>query len=206
MLNSLSQTVLKLTAPGVPDFYQGTELWDLNLVDPDNRRAVDFAKRRTFLEQLKQRELDDRAGLLAEALSHWQDGRIKLYVIYRILNFRRERNELFQAGSYQALYASAKFRENICAFARRYNDQWLVVVAPRLLARILSPGCLPLGETTWEDETMSLPGAAPDSWRNVLTGENLAINPTKNKQKTLSLKNIFKCCPVAVLAAEAAVR
>jgi (1->4)-alpha-D-glucan 1-alpha-D-glucosylmutase len=203
MLNSLSQSVLKMTAPGVPDFYQGTELWDLNLVDPDNRRPVDFTKRRAFLEQLKRSELADRAGLLAEALSHWQDGRIKLYIIDKILNFRRERKELFEVGSYQALYASARFRENICAFARRLNHQWVIVAVSRLLARVLPPGHLPLGEAMWKNETLPLPDAAPDLWRNVLTGENLPISPTKNARKELGLRDIFKSVPVAVLEGEA---
>ena len=202
MLNSLSQTALKLTAPGVPDFYQGTELWDLSLVDPDNRRPVDFTRRREFLAQLKQRELTDRGGLLAEALSQWQDGRIKLYVIYKILNFRRERQELFQAGSYHALYASAKFRENVCAFARRWRDQWVIVAVPRLLGRIISPGCLPLGEAVWENEAIPLPGIAPDTWRNILTGEHLTGGPVKSAQKALTLCSIFNTCPVAVLTAD----
>lgn len=202
MLNSLSQTVLKLMAPGVPDFYQGTELWDLNLVDPDNRRPVDFCKRKAFLEQLKQDEINNRAGLLAEALANWHDGKIKLYVIYKILNFRREHQELFHAGGYQALYASAKFRENVCAFARRLNDQWVIAVVPRLLARVLSPGQLPVGESAWENETIRLPGAAPDLWRNVLTGETLAIEPAQNTHKRLSLAETFKSCPVTVLTAE----
>ncbi len=206
MLNSLSQTVLKMTAPGMPDFYQGTELWDLSLVDPDNRRPVDFTRRRAFLEQLKRSELTDRAGLVAEALFHWQDGRIKLYTIYKILNFRRERNELFQAGNYQALYVSGKFRDNVCAFARRLNDQWLIVAVPRLLARILPPGRLPLGKTVWEEESISLPGAVPASWQNILTGENVANRSTKNTQKKLALRNIFNSFPVAVLEGKSAVK
>jgi (1->4)-alpha-D-glucan 1-alpha-D-glucosylmutase len=203
MLNSLSQTVVKLTAPGVPDFYQGTELWDLSLVDPDNRRPVDFARRREFLEQIKRRELADREGLLADALSRWQDGRIKLYVIYKILNFRRKHQDLFQGGSYHALYASAKFRENVCAFARRWHNQWLVVAVPRLLGRIVPPGCLPVGEAVWDDEVIALPGAAPDAWRNVLTGEPCAVSPTRDGQKKLCLREVFKFFPVAVLAANA---
>ena len=199
MLNSLAQTLLKMTAPGVPDFYQGTELWDLSLVDPDNRRPVDFAKRRILLEDLKRGEETDRAGLLCDLLSNWQDGRVKLYLIYKSLNFRRERRELFQMGDYLPLYAGGKFRENVCAFARRFNDHWIVVAAPRLLARIAPTGRLPLGQPVWEDALLPLPHGTPDHWHNILTGEMLSACATKGGQKSLALHQIFKIYPVALI-------
>jgi (1->4)-alpha-D-glucan 1-alpha-D-glucosylmutase len=199
MLNSLAQTLLKMTAPGVPDFYQGTELWDLSLVDPDNRRPVDYAKRRILLEELKEREQTNRAGLLCDLLSHWQDGRVKLYLIYKTLNFRREYREIFQTGDYLPLYAGGKFRENICVFSRRLNDQWIVVTAPRFVARILPPGRLPLGEAVWEDGVLPLPHGTPDDWHNILTGEILSACETKGRQKGLPLRQIFKTFPVALI-------
>jgi len=199
MLNSLAQTLLKMTAPGVPDFYQGTELWDLSLVDPDNRRPVDFVKRKNLLEALKQGEQIDPAGLLCDMLSHWQDGRVKLYLILKTLNFRREHRELFQTGDYLPLYASGKFRENICAFVRRMNDYWIIVAAPRLMARIVPGGHLPLGETVWEDFVLPLPHGAPGSWRNVLTCENLSAGATKDGQNQLALSQILKTYPVALI-------
>ena len=199
MLNSLAQTLLKMTAPGVPDFYQGTELWDLSLVDPDNRRPVDYAKRRDFLDELKRGEQTDRAGLLRDLLSHWQDGRVKQYLIYRTLNFRREHAELFQRGSYVPLFAAGKFRENICAFARRLDDRWVIAMAPRLLAGILPPGPPPLGEPIWEDGVLPLPHGAANSWHNILTGENLSACTIKDKQKGLPLQQIFRSFPVALV-------
>jgi (1->4)-alpha-D-glucan 1-alpha-D-glucosylmutase len=201
MLNSLSQTLLKIVSPGVPDFYQGTELWDFSLVDPDNRRPVDFAKRRILLEELKRGEETDRAGLLCDLLSHWRDGRVKLYVIYKALNFRRGREELFQRGRYLPLYAARKVRENICAFARRFGERWVVAAAPRLLARILPPGRPPLGEPVWKDAFLSLPQGTPVHWHNILSGENLSACETKGGQMGLALHQIFKTCPVALMEA-----
>ena len=185
--------------PGVPDLYQGTELWDLSLVDPDNRRPVDYAKRRDFLDELKRGEQTDRAGLLRDLLSHWQNMRVKQYLIYRTLNFRRAHAELFQRGSYVPLFAAGKFRENICAFARRLDNRWVIAMAPsRGPAGILPPGPPP-GEPIWEDGVLPLPHGAADSWHNILTGENLSACTIKDKQKGLLLQQIFRSFPVALV-------
>ncbi|MGE5816646.1 MAG: malto-oligosyltrehalose synthase [Deltaproteobacteria bacterium] len=199
MLNSLSQTLLKITSPGVPDFYQGTELWDFSLVDPDNRHPVDFAPRIKLLEELKRGEKTDRGEFLMELLSQWKNGKAKMYLIYETLNFRRDRKDIFQAGSYLPLYALGKFRENICAFARRLNDHWIIVAAPRLLARILPPGRPPLGEPIWEDAVLRLPHGTPDYWHNILTGEIMSACETKRRQKGLPLHQVFKTYPVALI-------
>jgi (1->4)-alpha-D-glucan 1-alpha-D-glucosylmutase len=201
MLNSLSQTLLKMTSPGVPDFYQGTELWDLSLVDPDNRRAVDFTRRIKRLDDLKRGEDTDRAGRLKELLSQWHDGSAKMYLIYKTLNFRRDRKDIFRAGSYLPIYAPEKFREHICAFARRWHEHWVVVAAPRLLARILPPGRPPLGESVWEDAVLPMPHGTPDRWRNVLTGEILLTHKMKGARQGLPLHQIFQSFPVALLEA-----
>ncbi len=103
MFNSLSQTLLKIASPGVPDIYQGTELWDLSFVDPDNRRPVDYAERRHLLEELKGAEVKDRPGLLRDLMSRWEDGRIKLYLTHKPLDFRRAHQELFTDGEYLPL-------------------------------------------------------------------------------------------------------
>jgi (1->4)-alpha-D-glucan 1-alpha-D-glucosylmutase len=199
MLNSLSQTLLKITSPGVPDFYQGTDLWDFSLVDPDNRRRVDFAQRIKLLEELKRDEKTDRGEFLMELLSKWQNGKAKMYLIYKTLNFRRDRKDIFQAGSYLPIYALGKFRKNICACARRLNDQWIIVAAPRFLARILPPGRPPLGASVWEDAVLRLPPGTPDYWHNFLTGEILSACETKGGQKGLPLHQVFKSYPVALI-------
>ena len=135
-LNALSQVVLKLGAPGVPDFYQGTELWDLSLVDPDNRRPVDFERRAAWLAELDRRSRGDRSALARELLERWPDGRIKLYVTHQGLLFRRAHADVFADGEYLPLEVIGDRREHVCAFARRLAGRWALVVAPRLCARL----------------------------------------------------------------------
>lgn len=202
MLNSLSQTLIKIFSPGVPDFYQGTELWDLSFVDPDNRRAVDFNRRKKLFDELKQREAKDPIALVKDLLLHWQDGRVKLYLIYKALNFRRMQNLLVQEGRYIPLYASGKFRRNICAFARSRSEAWAVVAAPRLTTKLVNTVGLSVGKETWEDHTLALPREAPDLWFNVLTGEELETSHSE-RTKVLSLGAVFQEFPLALLTAGA---
>jgi len=201
MLNSLAQTLLKMAVPGVPDFYQGTELWDFSLVDPDNRRPVDYGQRRDLLEHLKHQEAVDRSVLLSDLLAMWQDGGIKLYLIYKTLNFRCAHSALFQAGDYLPLYAEGKFRRHLCAFARSLEQRWMIAAVPRLTIGLVKPGSLPLGEV-WQDETITLPARAPLSWRNLLTDETVAATPAKGGRKTLLLADLFASFPVALLEGE----
>ena len=133
-LNGLAQTLLKLTVPGVPDTYQGTELWDLTLVDPDNRRPVDFAQRLDWLEQ---------AAAPADLLASWRDGRVKQHVIARALALRRRAPELFLQGDYQPLATTGTHAERILAFARRGPEGAAIVVVPRLAAALLPEGDRP---------------------------------------------------------------
>ena len=122
MFSSLSQTLLKMTSPGVPDFYQGTELWDFSLVDPDNRRPVDYGIRIKALAGLKAAEAEiGPRKLFRKLLDSREDGRIKLYIIYRCLNFRRDRNDLFQRGDYRPLEAQGARARHVCAFTRQAN-------------------------------------------------------------------------------------
>ena len=198
MLNSLSQTLLKITAPGVPDFYQGTELWDLSLVDPDNRRPVDYGKRREWLGEIKRRESEDRPELLRDLLAHWQDGKLKLYLIYKALNFRRAHHAHFQGGNYLPLTASGKLKEHVCAFARRQDFDWTVVVAPRLLASLAAHEQAPLGQRVWGDSALLLPDEAPERWRQLFTGESLTTKHSGTR-RILLLREIFEAFPVALL-------
>ena len=193
--NSLAQTLLKLTSPGVPDTYQGAELWDLSLVDPDNRRPVDFAKRARLLRELKRREKKGVAPLLRELLTHWQDGRIKLYVTSKTLNFRRDNPDLFLRGDYVPLRGRGPGAERVVAYARRQGTTWALVAVPRLMTRLCPPGEAPLGETVWGDTGIVLPRRAPQSWRNVLTGENV------NAERVLLLRDVLRSFPVALLSA-----
>ncbi|HTM06816.1 MAG TPA: malto-oligosyltrehalose synthase [Verrucomicrobiae bacterium] len=199
MLNSLAQVLLKIAAPGVPDFYQGTELWDLSFVDPDNRRAVDFAHRASVLRDFKRREKENSASFVHELLDNWRDGRIKLYTVYKALNFRRAQSALFRSGDYSALEAKGKVKDNVCAFIRRHEASWAVAVAPRLMARLTAAGTPPLGEDVWGQNTIDLPAEAPDRWTNIFTGEEMR-NGTTNGANVLRLADIFKTFPIALLA------
>src|SRR5207302_7629671 len=120
-LNGLSQVVLKTMSPGVPDFYQGSELWDLSLVDPDNRRPVDYERRAAILRKMK--ATSDRLDL-ATLLRRWSDGRVKMFVTWKLLELRARRAEVFQHGSYEPLDGG----RNVCAFSR--GDE-VIVAVPR---------------------------------------------------------------------------
>jgi (1->4)-alpha-D-glucan 1-alpha-D-glucosylmutase len=184
--NALSQTLLKITAPGVPDFYQGTEIWDFSLVDPDNRRPVDFALRKALLEQLR------RGVRPAKLLAHWEDGRVKLYLIWKALEFRRTHPELFAEGEYLPVVPSGERSDNVIAFARKRDQEWAVSVAPRLTAKFFTGKRPPLGRV-WLDTTLPLPSGAPSAWHNVLTGAEL------NGADSLALREVMAEFPVALL-------
>jgi (1->4)-alpha-D-glucan 1-alpha-D-glucosylmutase len=205
--NSLAQVLLKLTCPGVPDLYQGSEMWDLSLVDPDNRRPVNYRHRREMLSDL-QRSIDAAGGdlrpLAAELLANLPDGRIKLYLIYQALHFRRAYERLFAGGAYLPLEASGPKRDHVCAFVRSADEEAILVVVPRLVVRlanaIVQP---PMGAEVWETTRLSLPPAlAGRSFRNLFTGEVLTAE-NHNGTSGLSLSAVlgvfpvalFECCP-----------
>jgi (1->4)-alpha-D-glucan 1-alpha-D-glucosylmutase len=199
MLNSLAQTILKIASPGVPDFYQGTELWDFSLVDPDNRRPVDFGKRMKLLEGLKQREKEDRSALIRDLLAGWVDGKIKLYVTYKGLGFRRSHRSLFEAGSYLPIDVSDGTRDHICAFARQQGENWALVVVPRLITELVRAERPPLGEGTWGLGALVLPENAPEGWIDILSGDELRTIPSK-PGKLLPLASLFQNFPLALLS------
>ena len=200
-LNSLAQLLLKITIPGVPDFYQGSELWDFRLVDPDNRGPVDFEKRVRLLAELQQQDdQHDRLGLIEDLLTHWQDGRIKLFLTSRALNFRRAHQALFMEGDYQPMQASGAKKENMFAFLRHTEKDWAITVVPRLVTRLAPAGRQPTGESAWASNQMLLPKGAPTDWMNVLTGEKLKAR-TSGRGNSLALAEVFSRFPVALLAA-----
>jgi (1->4)-alpha-D-glucan 1-alpha-D-glucosylmutase len=200
-LNGLAQVLLKIASPGVPDMYQGTELWDFSLVDPDNRRPVDFARRGLLLNEMRNREREhpDALPFVQELLMHWRDGRIKLFLIWKALNFRRHHRELFLSGSYLPLSVSRGKKEHVVAFARERSGNWAIAAVPRLMTRLVSPEEYPVGRKTWEKQGgLLLPEGAPDRWSNALTGETLYPSATDG-MKQISLSSVFLHFPVALL-------
>jgi (1->4)-alpha-D-glucan 1-alpha-D-glucosylmutase len=197
-LNALSQVLLKITSPGLPDFYQGNEIWDFSLTDPDNRRPVDFRSRLKMLENLNAEESNDRLALLERLLSNWQDGRIKLYLIMKALHFRRAHQEIFLKGAYIPLGATGAKARNLCAFVRVANSKWSMTAVPRLATQLVPVGTFPAGGRAWGSSALTLPSRAPDHWVNIHTGETLAAHRVKGK-RLLLLREVFLRLPFALL-------
>jgi (1->4)-alpha-D-glucan 1-alpha-D-glucosylmutase len=193
IFNSLAQTLVKITSPGVPDFYQGSERWDLNLVDPDNRRPVDYEKRKEFLRGIKERTAHDILALINDLLAAKEDGRIKLFLIHQALAARRANLEVFQRGAYLPLKVKGKFENHLIAFARKMETVWAVTIAPRFLAGVVKESELPLGETVWADTQIALPEEAPVVWNNALTSQPIS------GEKGLWLADVFQHFPAALL-------
>ena len=176
MINALSQVLLKITSPGVPDIYQGNELWNFSLVDPDNRRPVDYGIRIRMLDELRRREagapLRELAGELA---ANMRDGRIKLFLTCKALNFRKSRRELFERGEYIALETGGPGADNLCAFAKRLDGAVTITAAVRLCSSLVrQPGSPPMGTEAWKDSYIILPFERPGArYRHIFTGELL---------------------------------
>lgn len=205
MVNSLSQLVLKVVSPGVPDFYQGTELWDLNLVDPDNRRPVDFAVRQRLLNEMEPvlsastDQATKQIAAVIEMLRHWEDGRIKLFLSATALRLRRRLSGLFLAGNYEPLESEGEHSEHVIALARRQQHDVLIAVVPRLVVPLMAPGRLPVGAESWGDTRLLLPAELCNGvYRNVLTHERLRPALTDGSGH-LPLASILQVCPVALL-------
>ncbi|MFH0925895.1 MAG: malto-oligosyltrehalose synthase [bacterium] len=173
IFNSLSQILLKITCPGIPDFYQGTELWDLNLVDPDNRRPVDFQMRKKYLKEIKQKEQEDILALISKLLDSREDGRIKLFLVYRSLKLREERRDVFEKGTYLPIKVEGRFKECIIAYVRAFQKSWIITIAPRYFTSLVNKGQYPLGEEVWRDTHLLLPDEAPFNWKNVITNQEI---------------------------------
>jgi (1->4)-alpha-D-glucan 1-alpha-D-glucosylmutase len=198
-LNSVSMTLVKHASPGVPDTYQGTELIDLSLVDPDNRRAVDYAQRNRVLEALERLAAAPPAemarGLAALAASA-EDGRAKLWVAWRALGLRRARPQLFGGASYAPVTVSGERARHVIAFARRAGDEGLIAVAGRFFASLgLAPEAAPLGEAAWGDAAIDA-SFVPEG---ALIEDVLAPGGARPCPKTLRVAELLAALPVALL-------
>ncbi|MFL5806778.1 MAG: malto-oligosyltrehalose synthase [Roseiflexaceae bacterium] len=196
--NALSQTLLKLASPGVPDIYQGTELWDFSLVDPDNRRSVDYDLRAWLLGELMDLR-GTRAALARALVESKEDGRVKLYLIHRALTFRRAHSGLFREGAYAPLAAIGDAEEHIVAFARTWGSEEALAVVPRLLAKRLREATLLPLEAAWGDAMLALPMSSIGCYyRNVFTDEVVAVIE-RHGVVGLLLGDVLKHFPVALL-------
>ncbi len=201
MFNSLSQTLLKIGAPGVPDFYQGTDLWDYSLVDPDNRRPVDYEVRMRALDEVKRLAATMPAQDLCRELTlKKEDGRIMLYLIRIALAYRNQHRELFERGEYASLDADGVRSGNVCAFERRIEQACVIGAVPRFLSRITSgTKTLPFGRAVWEDAVLVVPEEAGTEYRNIFTGQVLTAAFQGRGKNGLALAEVFAYFPVALL-------
>jgi (1->4)-alpha-D-glucan 1-alpha-D-glucosylmutase len=225
MWNSLAQTLLKLTCPGVPDTYQGNEVWDFSLVDPDNRRQVDYKMRQQAFESLRQHGGISELEIVRRLLESPEDGRIKLHLIWKTLCFRQEHADLFQQGDYLVLGVAGAKADRVLAFARKYQDSTILIIVPRLVAGLMSEANaagathadatpandthaaaettnasafdrLPIGPEVWGETHVLLPDSGRVNCRNVFTGEILEL------EGQISLAQALANFPVALLSLE----
>ncbi|RDI61249.1 maltooligosyl trehalose synthase [Microvirga subterranea] len=185
MLTSMARTVLKATLPGVPDIYQGTEMWDLSLVDPDNRRPVDYP---TLYQALMSEES------AASLIQHWQDGRIKQKVLATLLRDRCQSPNLYATGDYHALKAEGRLSDHILAFRRSCGNEHLVVAVPRLVSSLVHDETIPPADATWAGTNLILPAG---QWQDVITNRTIHAgrNPT-------AVAELFGDLPFSVLRAQ----
>ena len=189
---SLSQALIKVTAPGIPDIYQGAELWDLSYVDPDNRRQVDYDSRKRTLQQIVEME-NDRKKLLCFLSSHRDEGFEKMYVLYKSLHFRKAQPELFWYGEYIPLQIDGA-DDFAVGYARHWKNQWAIIVAPLTISNKMSPQDRVPNKRAWNDLSVKLPSNAPLTWMDLFTGQHFSAS------NELKLSEIFSQFSVALLA------
>jgi (1->4)-alpha-D-glucan 1-alpha-D-glucosylmutase len=202
MFNSLSQTLLKLTCPGVPDIYQGNELWDLSLVDPDNRRAVDYSTRLKILQEMQKwpQSAERLKPHVRELINHMSDGRIKMYLTWKALCLRKQYPELFLRGNYRSLNVQGPKAKHLLAFTRWDEKRELIVAVPRLCSKLFNGN----GESSaiqdwWKETRLELPPSAERrTYRNVFTGEQINLEPS-GQASHLPANALFTEFPLALL-------
>jgi (1->4)-alpha-D-glucan 1-alpha-D-glucosylmutase len=206
-VNSLAQLTLKLTSPGIADMYQGTELWDLNLVDPDNRRPVDFDRRAAMLDELEplihrvKSGDSDAESSVRSLLDVWPDGRIKFVVTASALRLRREWSDVFLDGTYEPLSADSGEDPGVLAFHRANGGRHVVVAVPRFVAA-WTDGRWPTGEEVWGKRRIFLPGGTGKTcWRHAFTGA-LTSPQLDGGEAAIALADLFRALPVAILCAD----
>lgn len=194
ILLSLSQILIKNTAPGIPDTYQGAELWDLNLVDPDNRREIDFQQRAKWLDELEAHSKTALPALLQELLVNKRDGRIKLYTTWKSLHMRTVYKTLFEKGDYLPLEFSGEKNEWLLGYARHYEDLWTLTIVPKKAMPHTGREEWIMGFSAWGNTQVLLPQEAPKKWENGMTGEEM-----QTFSCSLNVAEVLSEFPVALL-------
>jgi (1->4)-alpha-D-glucan 1-alpha-D-glucosylmutase len=198
MINGLSQALLKIACPGVPDFYQGSELWNRHLVDPDNRRPVDFQIRTEALQALVDSAHFETAGIASELLTQWPDGRVKLYMIWKALGCRRQHPALFREGEFIPLEVAGDRSHHIISFLRRHGKEQAVIVIPRWMANIPNSVDTTLAGRFWRGTNLRLPPGTSNTWRNVFTAKNIDCK-LDGSNPFIEVGDLFGDFPVALL-------
>ena len=194
--NSLSQTLLKLTCPGVPDIYQGCETWNFRMVDPDNRSPVDFAFLSNLLGEISRCDAKPK-NLAADLLSRSEDGAIKMYVQSRVLNFRKQYQELFNSGSYIPFQSAGKHASNVISFGRQYRRSKIIVAVPRFFSNVCGVETKPIGRI-WDGTSLVFPSRFRGEYTNIFTGEKVLIGQDSNLR--LECSTVFKILPFCLLS------
>jgi len=193
IVNSLAQLILKFTCPGVPDVYQGCELWDFSLVDPDNRRAVDYDLRRIFLERLDESVSEKE---------HWAsrtNAQIKLWLMQFLLKQRQRFSDLFAKGAYIPLKVEGDYQDHVLAFARRYQRQWYIAAIPLQLAVLCKLQKKDILNLRWKNTKIILPGEAPTQWNDTMNADRMGEH-----KGSIRVSEIFNPLPFALLTLEKA--
>lgn len=195
MINGLSQALLKIAAPGAADFYQGSELWDLRLVDPDNRGPVDFTQRTALLEQIQ--NVTNSKAELRDLLLNWSDGRIKLYLLWKALGFRRDHCSIFQQGEILPLETTGCHAHHVIAFLRRAGESSVLITVPRWLSKLSQSDQQSL-TVDWCDTRVVLPRETPQRWNNILVPGQLCAT-SKDGHACMKVQHLFREFPLAFL-------
>ncbi|MDQ6815017.1 MAG: malto-oligosyltrehalose synthase, partial [Bacteroidota bacterium] len=193
IVNSLAQVLIKFTAPGIPDIYQGTELWDFSLVDPDNRRPVDYELRQQLMHELDAQANEEHQHLMNHLWQHRYNAKIKLWLVHKLLNDRQQKEPFFADAKYLPLTVEGAHSSNVLAYARHYQNEWYVVAVPLHLATLCSQQQREILSVDWKDTCIILPAAAPAGYKHLLSALE------GSHQQKIAVKDIFKSLPVAVL-------
>lgn len=193
IINSITQLTLKCTSPGLPDIYQGTELWDLSLVDPDNRRPVDYSIRIKWLNELEQLSKQDPEKLREILWQERYNGKIKLWLTQQLLKYRKANPELFLSGDYIPLKTTGKYADHIMAFMRRYGSKWILVAVPLNMVKICNLEINELLNLDWDTTEIVLPAQVPGKWQNILYKNSIL-----DAIQTVTPKDIGLMSPIAI--------